>query len=69
MQLACADVIPGTECPYLGVADSMSDLHAALLAHVNLAHAELSEGISEQGIAEYWEEIDRRVMEMIASLN
>lgn len=69
MQLACADVIPGLECPYVGVAESMSDLHAALVAHVNLAHAELSDGISEQGLEEYREEIDRRVLEMIASLN
>lgn len=69
MQLACSDIVSGVDCTYVGTADSPALLHGALVAHIDLAHFNLTEGSSPESLQDYHEEIDRRVLERIAALN
>lgn len=69
MQLSCSDIMPGLGCGFVAVSSTPNDLHGAIVAHISLAHGDLADDVTEQGLEEFHAEVDRRVLEMIAALN
>ena len=69
MQLSCSDIMPGLGCAFVAVSSTPANLHGAVVTHISLAHGELADDVSEQGLEEFREEIDLRVLEMVSALN
>ena len=67
MQLACNDVVPGLGWDFVAQGDSASEVHAAMLAHGDLVHSVLMEGMTVDDIGRAKEETDNRIFGLLSA--
>lgn len=67
MQLACNDVVPGLGCDFVAQGDSASEVHAVMMAHGDLVHSALMEGMTAEDIGRAKEEMDAHIFGLLSA--